>query len=225
MTGLTNGCDFDHESQPLSSSRGRGSPSDQQETNLSGQEHSRGVRHAVAASLQSALAHQQALQSFQRRANDDYTPANNGAPSSTPETEWPIVSRSSSNNSERRVGKLVKSEAQQNAHDRLSRSPSLNSEHRLSSPRQLSSEGGLSRTLRGARNCLHPKHWRLRFRKSSYFDTPRCAINSDLRAMVLRYPVFRSISSATPRPIMYRRRARSGLRVFHLTGRRRQGNS
>jgi hypothetical protein len=147
MTGLTNGCDFDHESQPLSSSRERGSPSDQRETTLSSQEHSRGVRHDVAASLQSALARQQTLQSSQRRANDDYTPANNGAPSSTPETEWPIVSRSSSRNSERRVGKLVKSEAQQNAHDRLSRSPSLNSERGLSSPKQLSSEGGLSRTV------------------------------------------------------------------------------
>jgi MFS family permease len=147
MTGLANGCDFDHKSQPLSSSRGRESPSDQQETHLSNQDPSRGVRHDVAASLQSALARQHTLQSSQRRANDDYTSANNGAPSSTPETDWPIVSRSSSNNSERRVGRLVKSEAQRSQHELISRSPSLNSERRLSSPKQLSPEGGLSRTV------------------------------------------------------------------------------
>jgi MFS family permease len=147
MTGLTNGSDLDHKSRPLFPSRGAETPSDLRETNLSSRETSQGVQHAVAGSLQSAFARQQTLQSSQRKANDNHAPANDKATPSTPEIGQPVVSRSSSLNSERRVGKLVKSEAQQSAHELLSRTPSLNSERGPSSPRQLSLEGGLTRTV------------------------------------------------------------------------------
>jgi MFS family permease len=147
MTGLTNNRDFEHKSQPLPSPRGQESPSELQQINLSSQEPSQDVRHAIAASLQSALARQQTLQNLEGETNENRPSANNGALPPTPEIGRPVVSRSSSRNSERRVGRLVKSEAQQSPHDMISQSSSLNSERGLSSPRQLSSEGGLSRTV------------------------------------------------------------------------------
>jgi MFS family permease len=147
MTGLTNDRDFEHKSQPLPSSRGRELPSELQETDLSSQEPGQEVRHAVAASLQSALARQQTLQNLEGKTNETRPSANNGTLASTPEIGRPVVSTSSSRNSERRVGRLVKPEAQQSPHDAISRSSSLNSERGPSSPRQLSSEGGLSRNI------------------------------------------------------------------------------
>jgi len=146
MSGLTNDSDFDHKSQPLSSSRGKESHSGLQETNLSSQESSQEVKRAAVASLRSALAQQHTIQRSQREANEDRPPANDGAPPSTPEIERPVVSRSSSLNCERRVGKLVVSQAQQSPRDLIARSPSLNSERELSSLTQSPSEGCLSQT-------------------------------------------------------------------------------
>lgn len=100
----------------------------------------------MALSLQSALARQQALQFLQSEASEDCPSANDGAILSIPGPERPSVSRSSSRNSERRVGRLVVSETQQHPHDLISRSPSLNNERGFALSRQLSSEGCQSRT-------------------------------------------------------------------------------
>ena len=126
----------DHDSGPKSQSPV--SPSELQKS-------SQGVRHAVAAPLKSVIAQRRTIQYFQGKLHQDCSPAKNGGPSSTHETEWTMVSRSTLLNSKQRVGVLVVSEAQQGPYGLVSRFPTPNSRRRSSLPGQLSSGGDPSK--------------------------------------------------------------------------------